>query len=324
MLNITMLPLDVLIYLNDFLDLSGLKSLRLVNKLFKKTVDRAYPTYVRLYQRLHRMAPFLPAELPRENFLKKYNDALRAVNELHRQEFESLDHSLLDGLECGAPIIAMINLPYKLSYLERLVSQHEIMELYNASIIEKYIDPNSTILDVSLIHEPITRFPNNLFTMPKYVDYFKKLTAIDISNNHVYFIPSEIEKCQALEYLYCEYSHVSKLPATLGNCPELTKVDCKYGELNSLPESLADCQFLETVDCKGNHLTELPQRLVDKLGKEWEKEMLLNQIIPIPSKAPSLQAHQYTPVHNIKRQMDYDSEDENTPQSAHDVKRKKL
>ncbi len=179
--------------------------------------------------------------------------------------------------------------------LELFIAREEVLETINCDIVKKYIDINSTSLNVSKVS--ITRFPVRLFQEKDYVDFWRELTILNCSNNQITELNLNelkklkeldcsqnlikrlyIEQLAALQFLDCDQNQLTTL--NLETLVKLKKLECDNNQLFLL--KLEGPVALEQLSCDNNplkilDLTGVPPRIKDRYAK-LEKELLFRRL----------------------------------------------
>ena len=200
--------------------------------------------YKKLYARLQKLDPSLPANPKEDDKGKFYFEAFFKVEKnLEREKLYLKIYELATDEDFKSS-----GKKSRLGMLEEV--SHQLDDV-NTRVIKGAMD-DPVCLDLS--GKGITRFPNWLLTNPAYKRYWLGLKKLNLKNNHLRMLPKEFEVCQALE-----------------------KLNCSGNKLTELPNSLAKCTNLETLNFNYNDIKTISLSLVLEFGWEWAKDGLKNQ-----------------------------------------------
>ncbi len=139
--------------------------------------------------------------------------------------------------------------------LESFEKREQILDEINCEIIKTRIDLKS--INLFLNKAGITRLPVTLFQEEGYVEFWRKLTYLDCSNNQVTVL--NLQELMSLVTLDCSDNKLTSL--NLQGLMALKYLDCCKNQLKVL--TLQGLTALQYLDCRSNQITELNlQRLL--------------------------------------------------------------
>ena len=240
------LPEDVWGLIASLLDNDELARFRQVCKLFNGIGSDAMLLQP-LYNRLYAMDKTLPATLPTEGTALAFTKAFEMIQARQQQEIAYLTQ--YHPAVMAKPEYTQALQENSSVSLKSLEAKHALLDTVNNEIITARIDVNSTQLYLNGAH--ITRLPVTLFQAEGYVNFWKNLTRLDCSNNHLTAL--NVKGLVALEELYCYNNQLTAL--NVQGLAVLRQLGCHNNKLTAL--NVQGLVALQALSCYNNRLTAL-------------------------------------------------------------------
>ncbi len=121
----------------------------------------------------------------------------------------------------------------------------------------------------------------DLQNVPRAIDKFPALQALDLSDNRLSKIPSWIDNLTILKELYLQQNQIKFLPESIGKLTQLKTISVLKNQLSTLPMSFGEMVSLQEIRAYKNKLKSLPESF-GNLGELITLELEENQIQSLP------------------------------------------
>jgi len=101
----------------------------------------------------------------------------------------------------------------------------------------------------------------NLDCFPGWIRQCKRLTQLNVWDNHIQVLPDWLGELRKLKILYVRGNEIAALPASITELLGLEKFDADYNQITALPFDLGRLRALKELKLTNNLLSELPESL---------------------------------------------------------------
>ena len=223
-----------------------------------------------LYNRLYALDSTLPAILPQEGTLDVFKKAFEKIQAQQQLEIAYLKEHHPERMAQSEPVFQG-NTAASIQSLEAINAE---LDNINSDIIRKKIDLTSSLLDLTGVG--ITRLPVSLFQDSTCIDFWKTLSNLSCSNNHITVL--DVRALTALHTLNCCNNLLTSLKVQ--GIILLEFLFCNQNQITIL--NLEGLAMLQKLSCDNNPLKILILKGVNTLIKlkhaELQKKLLLNEL----------------------------------------------
>lgn len=156
----------------------------------------------------------------------------------------------------------------------------ECIDIINAVLIIKRINPNSVTLDCS--NCTLTRIPKFLFELPNLKEYWAHLISITFENNYLTSLPKEMDVLESLTKLNLARNRFTQFPDNAQFLSKLEFLNLRKNKLKEVTSAIGSLKNLKTLFLDQNEIEVLPLEM-GKLDKVVELELSRNKIKSLPS-----------------------------------------
>jgi len=128
---------------------------------------------------------------------------------------------------------------------------------------------------------------NHIQALPDWLGELRKLKLLYVRGNQIAALPASITELYGLEELDADYNQITALPFDLGRLRVLKELNLTKNRLSELPESLAYLRNLERLWLNDNRLTALPE-LIGNLDRIKEFRVYGNRLQRLPASVGKL------------------------------------
>ncbi|WP_405409856.1 leucine-rich repeat domain-containing protein [Maribacter sp. Asnod1-A12] len=206
----------------------------------------------------------MPSEPIREEFLRKKIHKLPLHTLNVEQSMDSFPASFLE-----IPTLEKLSIGHwqasgdmRIPDLSQINSS--LKELIIVKLNLKDVDNLKSLINITRLHLNYTGLSNISF-----IESYKKLEFLNLSNNQITELPSFIETFESLDFLSLDQNPLENITINFNKLQKLRSLNLSDCKLSDLPDTFENCLRLEEVTLRNNELKNLPVSLFSTKGLSY-------------------------------------------------------